>query len=71
MCAQGEGLFVIRSMPLLRPAGAVYESRQASNSSTYQNIRAHGGDLDIKYTKIVSWDLLAADYDYDLDDGRR
>lgn len=51
--------------------GFVSEPWQASNSSTYQNIRAHGGDLDIRFTKIVSWDLLAADYDFDTSDGRR
>eukprot|EP00904_Undaria_pinnatifida_P001001 jgi/Undpi1/10901/HiC_scaffold_3.g01427.m1 len=42
----------------------------ASNSTTYLNIRAHGGNLDIQHTKIFSWDLLAADYDTDPDDGR-
>ncbi|CAN0536299.1 unnamed protein product, partial [Scytosiphon promiscuus] len=40
-------------------------------SSTYQNIRAHGGDLDIRFTSIFSWDLLAQDYDRDTSDGRR
>eukprot|EP00904_Undaria_pinnatifida_P000993 jgi/Undpi1/10895/HiC_scaffold_3.g01421.m1 len=35
----------------------------ASNSSTIVNLRAYGGDLDIRYTKIVSWDLDAGDFD--------
>ncbi|CAN0480461.1 unnamed protein product, partial [Scytosiphon promiscuus] len=42
-----------------------------SNSTTFQNVRAHGGNLDIRYTKIFSWDLLAADYDTNTGDGRR
>ena len=27
--------------------------------------------MDIRFTKIFSWDLLAADYDFDISDGRR
>eukprot|EP00904_Undaria_pinnatifida_P000996 jgi/Undpi1/10898/HiC_scaffold_3.g01424.m1 len=42
----------------------------ASNSTHTLNVRAHGGELDIKYTKITSWDLLAADYDHNPHDGR-
>eukprot|EP00904_Undaria_pinnatifida_P001002 jgi/Undpi1/10902/HiC_scaffold_3.g01428.m1 len=42
----------------------------ASNSSTYVNVRAHGGNLDIDDTQIFSWDLFAADYDTITDDGR-
>lgn len=44
---------------------------QASNSSFVLNIRAHGGNLKISYTKIFSWDLDAGDYDTNIDDGRR
>ena len=47
------------------------ESSQASNSSIFLEIRAHGGNLDISYTEIFSWDLLAGTYDTNTDDGRR
>ena len=44
----------------------------ASNSSTIVNLRAYGGDLDIRYTKIVSWDLDAGDFDrFPEENGRR
>ncbi|CAN0463675.1 unnamed protein product, partial [Ascophyllum nodosum] len=42
----------------------------ASNSSIFLEIRAHGGNLDISYTEIFSWDLLAGTYDTNTDDGR-
>ncbi|CAN0542033.1 unnamed protein product, partial [Scytosiphon promiscuus] len=35
----------------------------ASNSSMIVNVRAYGGYLDIRYTKIFSWDLEEGDYD--------
>lgn len=35
----------------------------ASNSSMIVNLRAYGGDLDIRDTKIFSWDLEEGDYD--------
>ena len=44
----------------------------ASNSSTIVNLRAYGGDLDIRYTEIVSWDLHAEDFDrFPETNGRR
>ncbi|CBJ32091.1 Mannuronan C-5-epimerase [Ectocarpus siliculosus] len=42
----------------------------ASNSSTFNRITAHGGNLDIRYTKIFSWDLENEDYDTEPSDGR-
>ncbi|CAM9171351.1 unnamed protein product [Ectocarpus sp. 12 AP-2014] len=42
----------------------------ASNSSTFNRITAHGGNLDIRYTKIFSWDLKNEDYDTEPSDGR-
>lgn len=35
----------------------------ASNSSMIVNLRAYGGDLDIRDTKIFSWDLEEGDFD--------
>ncbi|CAN0234399.1 unnamed protein product [Laminaria digitata] len=34
------------------------------------NIRAHGGKLVIRNTKIFSWDITAGTYDLDPYDGR-
>lgn len=39
------------------------------DSSSF-NIRAHGGNLDIRNTKIFSWDIEAGAYDEDPTDGR-
>lgn len=35
----------------------------ASNDTMIVNLRAYGGNLDIRYTKIASWDLEEGDYD--------
>ena len=45
----------------------------ASNSSMIVNLRAYGGNLDIRYTKIFSWDLEEGDHDLDPEkpSGRR
>lgn len=47
---------------------------QASNSditlSDSLNIRAHGGNLVVRDTKVFSWDISKGDYDMDTDDGR-
>ncbi|CAM9315125.1 unnamed protein product, partial [Laminaria digitata] len=34
------------------------------------NIRAHGGNLVVRNTKIFSWDISTGDYDLNTDDGR-
>ncbi len=47
---------------------------QASNDSLQGkdslNIRAHGGNLIVRFTKIFSWDISTGDYDKNTDDGR-
>ncbi|CAN0465018.1 unnamed protein product, partial [Scytosiphon promiscuus] len=34
------------------------------------NIRAHGGNLVIRDTRIFSWDISTGNYDMNTDDGR-
>lgn len=41
-----------------------------SDSETIVNVRAHGGSLDFKNTKVTSWDLSMDDVDTNWADGR-
>lgn len=44
---------------------------QASNSSLFVDVVAHGGNVDIQHTKVSSWDLMAGAEDMNTTDGRR
>ena len=41
-----------------------------SDSTVFVNIRAHGGSLDVRNTKVTSWDPSISDVDSDWSDGR-